>query len=228
MTDYRTAIIPVTVFHQNCTLFWDPATKRTAIVDPGGEPGRIIAALNQMELKPEMILLTHGHLDHVGGAKALKGVIDEAYAEAGRPPVPLLGPDVRDTFLLDTVEAQAAHFGMAGLRNVRPDRFLEEGEVVELGPFRFEVLHCPGHTPGHIVFVERTIRLAFVGDTLFHGGIGRTDFGYGDYEALIASIRDKLMPLGDDMAFICGHGGGSTIGEERRTNPALQGHVPND
>ncbi len=225
MIAYQMATIPVTVFNQNCTLIWEPATKRTAIIDPGGEPGRLIDTINRLGLMPEMILLTHGHLDHAGGAKALKGVIDAAYAEIGRPPVPILGPDIRDTFLLETIEAQASHFGMAGLRNVMPDRFLVEGEVIALGDMRFEVLHCPGHTPGHIIFVERSIRLSFVGDTLFHGGIGRTDFGYGDYDALIAAIRDKIMPLGDDMAFICGHGPGSTIGVERDSNPALQGNI---
>lgn len=225
MIPFKTAIIPVTLFKQNCSLIWEPDTMQAAVIDPGGEPGRIIDAINRLGLKVELILLTHGHLDHAGGAKALKGVIDAARTEAGESPVPLLGPDERDIFLLDSIEAQAAHFGMSGLRNVRPDRFLTEGEVIEFGNLRFEVLHTPGHTPGHIVFVERQIRFAFVGDTLFHGGIGRTDFGYGDYEALMAAIRDKLMPLGDDMSFIPGHGSGSTIGVERQSNPALQGNL---
>jgi len=225
MPAFKTAIIPVTLFNQNCSLIWDPATKVTAVIDPGGEPGRIIDAINRFDLKVELILLTHGHLDHAGGAKALKGVVDAARAELGEAPVPLLGPDERDAFLLDSIETQAAHFGMTGLRNVRPDRFLTEGEVIELGELRFEVLHTPGHSPGHVVFVEKQIRLAFVGDTLFHGGIGRTDFGYGDYDALMTAIRDKLMPLGDDMSFICGHGPGSTIGAERLGNPALQGNL---
>ncbi len=225
MIPYQTATIPVTVFNQNCSLIWEPGSRQAAIIDPGGEPGRIIDAINRLNLKVELILLTHGHLDHAGGAKALKGVVDAARLAAGQEPVPLLGPDVRDLFLLDTIEAQASHFGMTGLRNVHPDRFLVEGEVIELGQLRFEVLHTPGHTPGHVVFVERQIRLSFVGDTLFHGGIGRTDFGYGDYDALITAIRDKLMPLGDDMEFVCGHGPGSTIGVERASNPALQGNL---
>ncbi len=225
MIPYEIATIPITVFNQNCSLIWDPATMQAAVIDPGGEPGRIIDLLNRLALDVSLILLTHGHLDHAGGAKALKGVIDEAHAKTGKPPVPLLGPDARDAFLLDSIEAQAAHFGMGGLRNVRPDRFLVEGEVIEHGALRFEVLHTPGHTPGHVIFVERQIRLAFVGDTIFKGGIGRSDFPYGNWEALITAIRDKIMPLGDDMAFICGHGPRSTLGAERISNPALQGNL---
>ncbi len=223
MIPYEIATIPVTVFNQNCTLIWDPATMQAAVIDPGGEPGRIIDLLNRFGLDVTLILLTHGHLYHAGGAKALKGVIDEAHARAGRPPVPLLGPDARDAFLLDSIEAQAAQFGMGGLRNVRPDRFLTEGEVIEHGALRFDVLHTPGHTPGHVIFVERQIRLAFLGDTLFKGGIGRTDLSYGSHTELIGAIRDKILPLGDDMAFICGHGPRSTVGAERLTNPMLEG-----
>ncbi len=225
MTQFELATIPVTVFNQNCSLIWDPATMQAAVIDPGGEPGRIVDLLNRLDLDVSLILLTHGHLDHAGGAKALKGVIDEAHARQGKPPVPLLGPDLRDAFLLDAIEAQAAHFGMSGLRNVRPDRFLVEGEVIEHGALRFDVLHTPGHTPGHIIFVEKTIRLAFVGDTIFKGGIGRSDFPYGDGDALIAAIRDKIMPLGDDMSFICGHGPRSTLGAERVSNPHVQGRL---
>jgi hydroxyacylglutathione hydrolase len=222
MSAFQFAVIPVTVFCQNCTILWDTETRACAVIDPGGEPGRIIDALNRLGLMPEKILLTHGHLDHVGGAKALKGVIDEARAKAGLGPVPLIGPDERDRFLMENVEVQAARFNITGLRSVLPDQWLVEGDVVELGGLRFDVLHCPGHSPGHVVYVEKTARFALVGDVLFRGGVGRTDFPYGDHEALISAITTKLLPLGDDISFICGHGEGSSFGAERRENPFLQ------
>ena len=222
MSAFQFAIIPVTVFRQNCTILWDTASRACAVIDPGGEPGRIIDALNRLNLLPEMILLTHGHLDHVGGAKALKGVIDETRAAQGLAPAPLIGPDERDRFLMESVETQAARFGITGLRNVLPDRWLFEGDVIELGQLRFDVLHCPGHAPGHVVYVEKTERFALVGDVLFRRGIGRTDIPYGDQAALLRSIHDKLLPLGDDIQFICGHGEGSSFGVERRENPFLQ------
>lgn len=222
MSAFQLAIVPVTLFRQNCTILWDRETRKTAVIDPGGEPGRIIDTLNRLDLLPEMILLTHGHLDHAGGAKALKGVIDEARAKAGLEPAPLIGPDERDLFLLESIEAQAAHFGMTGLRNVVPDYWVKEGDVIALGGLRLEVLHCPGHTPGHVVYIDTTARFALVGDVLFHGGIGRTDFEYGDQVALLRSIHEKLLPLGDDISFVCGHGEGSTFGAERLGNPFLQ------
>lgn len=218
---FRYAVIPVTVFRQNCSVIWETASKRAMVVDPGGEPGRIIDAINRLGVKPELIVLTHGHLDHAGGAKALKGVFDAARAEAGLGPVEIVGPDVRDQFLLESIETQAAQFGITGLRNVTPDRYLVEGDTVALGALRFDVLHCPGHTPGHIVFVERAQRLALVGDVLFRGGVGRTDFPYGDGEALLRCIHNKLLPLGDDVSFICGHGEASNFGAERIGNPYL-------
>lgn len=222
MPDFQLAVIPVTVFQQNCTVLWDTKTRQAAVIDPGGEPGRIIDLLNRMDLLPEMILLTHGHLDHAGGALALKGVIDPARASLGLPAAPVIGPDMRDLFLLESIETQAAKFGITGLRNITPDRFVTEGEVIELGSLRFQVLHCPGHTPGHVVFVDPAAKLALVGDVVFRQGIGRTDFEYGDGPALLRSIKEKLLPLGDDIAFICGHGEGSTFGTERRENPFLQ------
>ncbi len=222
MSALQIAIVPVTVFRQNCTILWETASRRCAVIDPGGEPGRIIDALNRLDLMPEMILLTHGHLDHAGGAKALKGVIDEARATSGLAAIPVIGPDIRDLFLLESLEKQAAAYGISGLRNVTPDRWLTEGNVIELGALRFDVLHCPGHTPGHLVFVERAARFALVGDVLFQGGVGRSDFAYGDGAALVRSIHDKLLPLGDDIRFVCGHGEGSTFGTERATNPFLQ------
>lgn len=222
MPAFQVATIPVTVFRQNCTILWEPESRRTAVIDPGGEPGRIIDALNRLDLLPEMILLTHGHLDHAGGALALKGVIDAARASGGLAPAPVIGPDARDAFLLESIETQAASYGITGLRDITPDRFLSEGETISLGALRFDVLHCPGHTPGHLVFVEKTQRFAFVGDVIFRGGVGRTDFAYGDGPALIRSIHEKLLPLGDDISFVCGHGEGSTFGAERVSNPFLQ------
>jgi len=223
MPKLQTAIVPVTLFNQNCTIVWDAETRASMVVDPGGEPGRIAEALNRFDLLPERILLTHGHLDHAGGAMALKGIINEARAARGLAPAPIVGPDARDQFLMDQIEQQAGGYGMTGLRNCKPDQYLAEGEVVRLGGLSFEVLHCPGHTPGHLVFVEKAARFALVGDVLFQGSVGRTDFGYGDHEALISSIETKLLPLGDDIAFICGHGNGSSFGAERAGNPYLGG-----
>jgi hydroxyacylglutathione hydrolase len=222
MPGFKVAVVPVTVFHQNCSVVWDTESRQAAVIDPGGEPGRILDTISSLDLKPEMLLLTHGHLDHAGGARALKGVLDQQRSELGQPPVPLIGPDIRDQFLLKGIEDAARQFGITGLRNVLPDRWLQEGDVVELGTLRFDVLHCPGHTPGHVVFAERRVRFAFVGDTVFQGSVGRTDFPYGDHAALIESIRTKLLPLGDDVAFVCGHGPNSTLGAERQTNPFLQ------
>ncbi len=222
MSDFQIAVIPVTVFQQNCTVLWDTKTRQCAVIDPGGEPGRIIDLLNRMDLLPELILLTHGHLDHAGGALALKGVIDEARSQMGLGKVPVVGPDERDMFLLQSIETQAAKFGITGLRNITPDRFVTEGEVIELGSLKFQVVHVPGHTPGHVAFVDPAAKLALVGDIVFRQGVGRSDFEYGDGPALLAGIKEKLLPMGDDIAFICGHGEGSTFGAERRENPFLQ------
>lgn len=223
MSDYRMAIVPVTAFQQNCTVLWNTQTRRCLIVDPGGEVGRILDVVVQQELQVETILLTHGHLDHAGGAEAARGTINEDYAKRGWALVPILGPDERDRFLLEAIEAQAAQLGLQGLLNVVPDRWLTEGDRVETIGLNFDVLHCPGHTPGHVVFVETTARLALVGDVLFNGSVGRTDFPYCDHDAQIAAIKTKLLPLGDDIRFICGHGPGSTFGAERHSNPFLQG-----
>lgn len=209
----QAAIVPVTPFQQNCTLIWEQASKAAWVIDPGGDVPKILEATGELGLRVERILLTHGHIDHAGGAAALKEAL---------PGVPLEGPDERDAFLLDGLEQQGRAFGIAGARNVRPDRWLTEVEAVSLGEHRFEVLHCPGHTPGHLVYVDRASRFALVGDVLFKGSVGRTDFPYGDTTALLTSIRDKLLPLGDDLAFVCGHGPGSTIGAERRSNPFVR------
>jgi hydroxyacylglutathione hydrolase len=228
MPELKVAIVPVTPFQQNCTILWQEPGNRGVVVDPGGEVPRILEAIGKLEVRIERILLTHGHLDHAGGAAALKEALEQAAATGGAAAaspaaVPIEGPDERDCFLLEGLEAQAPMFGMSGVRNVLPDRWLAEGDEVRIGDHAFEVLHCPGHTPGHLVFVNRPARFAIVGDVLFAGSIGRTDFPYGDHAALIGAIKDKLLPLGDDFSFICGHGPGSTIGTERRTNPFVRG-----
>jgi hydroxyacylglutathione hydrolase len=218
MPELKAAIVTVTPFQQNCTLLWEEPDKHALVIDPGGEVPRILEAIRKHGIRPERILLTHGHIDHAGGAAELKEAL-EAEADAV---VPLEGPDARDQFILEGLEAQAARFGMTGIRNVLPDRWLAEGDEVRLGSQSFAVLHCPGHTPGHLVFVNRERRFALVGDVIFRGSVGRTDFPYGDHDALIRAIREKLLPLGDDFSFICGHGPGSTLGAERRTNPFLR------
>ena len=182
-----------------------PGSSTPAVTSP-----RILDAIAEFDLTVERILLTHGHIDHAGGAASLREKL---------PSAPLEGPDERDAFLLDDLADQGRRFGITDARNVRPDRFLAEGDMIELGTHRFDVLHCPGHTPGSLVFVHRDGGLAIVGDVLFQGSVGRTDFPYGDADALLGAIRDKLMPLPDETAFLCGHGPGSTIGAERRTNP---------
>ncbi len=205
-------IIPVTPFQQNCTLLWCEHTQRGVVIDPGGEPDRILLAAAQQQVKLEKILLTHGHLDHAGAATEL----------AQRLQLPIVGPHSGDKFWLDLIPQQSQMFGFRG-QAVQPDQWLTQGDTVSFGEVTLEVYHCPGHTPGHVVFFDRTARLAQVGDVLFHGSIGRTDFPGGNHETLLASIRDKLWPLGDDVTFIPGHGPISTFGVERRTNPFLAG-----
>ena len=211
------AIVPVTPFQQNCTLLWDEHSKAGVVVDPGGDVDRILAGIGQTGAVIQRIVLTHGHLDHAGGAAELRDALRDRY---GRP-VPVEGPDLRDEFLLNEISSQSAAYGFkAG--NVTPDRWMSEGDVLTVGPHRFDVLHCPGHTPGHLVFVNKDARFALVGDVLFQGSVGRTDFPYGDHAALIDGIVTKLLPLGDDMSFLCGHGPGSSIGAERASNPFLR------
>jgi glyoxylase-like metal-dependent hydrolase (beta-lactamase superfamily II) len=217
MSNLRGTIVPVTPFQQNCALLWDEASLRGFVVDPGGDVDRILAAIDQAGFTVERILLTHGHLDHAGGAAELAAALRARSPD----PLPIEGPDQRDKFLLDSLEKQARGFGFEA-RNVTPDRWLQEGDSVTLGAHRFDVLHCPGHTPGHIVFINRAARFALLGDVLFQGSIGRTDFPYGDHAALIDAIKTKLLPLGDDFSFLSGHGPGSTIGAEKAGNPFLR------
>ncbi len=210
-TGMQAAIVPVTPFEQNCTLIWDGATKIGAVVDPGGDVDRIEGAIKEVGLKIEKIILTHGHLDHVGGAAEL----------ARRLGIKIEGPHLADKFLMEGVERQAAAYGLSGLQNASSDRWIIEGDTVTVAGHTFETFHCPGHSPGSIVYFNRAQNFALVGDVLFAGSIGRTDFPYGDHDALIDAIKTKLLPLGDEVAFICGHGPTSTFGQERRTNPFI-------
>ena len=218
MGAFRTAIVPVTPLEQNCTLMWDDATKEAVVVDPGGDVPRILAAIAANGLDVRAIWLTHGHLDHAGGAMELRETLRR---RPGAEDLPVVGPDRRDAMLLANIERQSEMFGLQGLHNATPDRWLEEGDRLAVGVHDFEVLHCPGHTPGHVVFLNRAAKFAQVGDVLFRGSVGRTDFPYGDHAALIGAIKAKLLPLGDDVAFICGHGPASTIGAERASNPFI-------
>ncbi len=219
MAGMKVGVVQVTPFQQNCTLITDTANGQTAVIDPGGDVPRILEALTANRLDAVAIWLTHGHLDHAGGAMELAAALN---ARPGHTPVEIVGPDRRDQPLLSGIAAQAATYGLNGMNNATPDRYLTEGDTVRLGPYVFEVLHCPGHTPGHVVFINTAARFAQLGDVLFRGSVGRTDFAYGDHAALIASIKTKLLPLGDDMRFVCGHGPNSTIGAERAGNPFLQ------
>lgn len=207
-------ILPVTPFAQNCTLLLCEATRQLAIVDPGGDLDRILAAIRQLDATPAMILVTHAHIDHAGGVAELAETLG----------VPVTGPHPDDQFWIDGLASQAAMFGFPAARPFTPDRWLADGDRVEIGNIRLYVLHCPGHTPGHVVFFDRQDKLALVGDVIFAGSIGRTDFPRGNHADLIASIRTKLFPLGDDVTFIPGHGPTSTFGAERRTNPFVADH----
>jgi len=202
-------IIPVTPLQQNCSLIWNDETKNAALVDPGGDAGRLIEALAHFGLTLKRMWLTHGHLDHAGAAAELRE----------RTGVAIEGPHRDDQFWLDRIEDDAKRYGIADLRNVTPDRYFEDGEELEFEGVRFGVSHTPGHTPGHVVIHNAALKIAFVGDVLFAGSIGRTDFPRGDHATLINSITSKLWPLGDDTTFVPGHGPTSTFGRERQSNP---------
>jgi hydroxyacylglutathione hydrolase len=207
----QATIIQVTPFQQNCCLLWDSESGEAAIVDPGGEVDRILGAVKTNAVRPQQILLTHGHIDHAGGAEEL----------AERLGVPIIGPGEEDKFLLDSLAEVGRSYGMTGVRDCRPSRLLKHGDEVTVGSLKFEVRACPGHTPGHVVFFSPEHRFALVGDVIFHGSVGRTDLPRGDHATLIRSIREQIIPMGDDVAFLCGHGPPSTVGRERQSNPFL-------
>lgn len=208
-------IIPVTPFQQNCTLFWCDETMQAAVVDPGGDIDKIIAAIDRAKITLTKILLTHAHIDHAGATNALAkhyGVVIE-------------GPHKEDQFWIDLIPQQKDRFGFADAEAFTPDRWLVQGDTVTFGNIVLEVYFCPGHTPGHVVFFHRASKLAQVGDVLFKGSIGRTDFPRGDHPTLIKSIRENLFNLGNDVRFIPGHGPMSTFGEERQSNPFVGDNV---
>lgn len=202
-------VVPVTPYQQNCSILCCEQTGKAAIVDPGGEIERILQAVEQAGVEVEKILVTHGHLDHAGAVAEL----------AERLGVPIEGPHREDAFWIDRLGEQGRSMGFPPSRPFTPDRWLEDGDTVTIGKTVLQVLHCPGHTPGHVVFFSPEARFAVVGDVLFQGSIGRTDFPRGDYDTLVKAIREKLFPLGDDVQFLPGHGPASTIGHERQTNP---------
>ena len=211
MSKLHYKIIPVTPFEQNCTLFWCDETKQAAVVDPGGDLDKIIAAIEENKLTLEKILITHAHIDHAGATHTL----------ATHYNVPIEGPHKEDQFWIDLIEEQKQRFGGAFgyAKKFTPTRFLQQGDSVSFGNVDLEVYFCPGHTPGHIIFFHRDSKLAQVGDVIFCGSIGRTDFPRGDHATLINSIRNNLFSLGDDVRFIPGHGPMGTLGQERETNP---------
>ena len=212
MAKLKVLIIPVTPFQQNCSLVFDEESKRGAVVDPGGDVPNILKAIKQANVEVEKILLTHGHIDHAGGAAELRDALG----------VKIEGPHVDDLFLLNDLPKSGIKFGISDSRSVVPDRWLSEGDEVTVAGMTFSVLHAPGHSPGSVVLFNSENRFALMGDVLFQGSVGRTDFPYGSHDTLMKSIKDKVLPLGDDVAFLPGHGRSSQIGIERKTNPFIQ------
>lgn len=212
MPSLKAAIIPVTPFEQNCTLIWDDETKVGAVVDPGGDVARIRSGIAELGLTIEKIVITHGHVDHIGGVAELKEALG----------VPVEGPHRADEPLIASLPVVAEQYGFGRVETFTPDRWLDEGDAFDIAGIPFEILHCPGHSPGSLVFFQKDERFAIVGDVLFRGSVGRADLPGGDMDTLINSIRTKLLVLGDDVGFICGHGPTSNIGDERAGNPFLQ------
>jgi glyoxylase-like metal-dependent hydrolase (beta-lactamase superfamily II) len=203
------AVVPVTPFQQNCSIVWCENTRECAVVDPGGDLEQVLEVIRSERLTLTKILLTHGHLDHCAGTAEL----------AQRFKLPIEGPQQEDRFWIEKLPESTRMFGMAPADAFTPTRWLQDGDTVKVGEVTLQVIHCPGHTPGHVVFFHRTGRFAIVGDVLFAGSIGRTDFERGNHDQLLHSIRDKLFPLGDDVTFLPGHGPTSTFGQERQQNP---------
>lgn len=208
----KVTVIPVTPFQQNCSVLFCESTGKAAVVDPGGELDKIIAAVEEHGAEIEKIFVTHAHIDHAGGVAELAEYLN----------VPIEGPHREDQFWIDMLEEQAAMFDFPASKKFEPNRWLEQGDKVEFGKISLDVHHCPGHTPGHVIFHQLETQLAIVGDVLFQGSIGRTDFPKGDHATLISSIKQRLWPLGDNVQFIPGHGPASTFGHERLTNPFVR------
>jgi hydroxyacylglutathione hydrolase len=211
MLQYKT--IPVTPFQQNCSLVWDDETRQAAVIDPGGDLDVLLAAVQQLGLKLEQIWITHAHVDHAAGTAEL----------AEQLGLPIIGPHPGDQFWIDRLAASASSYGFPPAKAFTPTRWLQDGDTVTLGSHSLQVRHCPGHTPGHVVFYAPDIKRAFVGDVLFAGSIGRTDFPMGNHDDLINAIVQRLWPMGDDTVFIPGHGPESTFGRERKSNPYVGG-----
>lgn len=205
----KIVVIPVTPFQQNCSLIFDEASKIGAVVDPGGDLERVMQAVEQNGVQLEKILITHGHLDHAGATADLAEALG----------LPIEGPHRDDQFWIERIPRSAEQYGFPPARMFTPDRWLEHGDQVTVGPMEFDVIHCPGHTPGHVVFFNAASRVAIVGDVLFRSSIGRSDLPRGNHSDLVRSIRQRLFPLGDDITFVPGHGQTSTFGWERKTNP---------
>lgn len=213
MGNLKTEIVNITPFEQNCTLMWDDDSKNAVVIDPGGEIEKIIKRIKDNNINVKEIWLTHGHIDHAGGAMELKEKLK----------VKIIGPHKNDEPLLSGLEEQSKMFGLnEKVQDVIPDQWLEEGDEVHIENHKFEVMHCPGHAPGHVVFYNQKLGFAHVGDVLFAGSVGRTDLPLGNHDELMKSIKNKLMKLPEETKFICGHGPTSSIGQEKNTNPFLQ------
>lgn len=209
MPALKAAIVPVTPYQQNCSVIWCERTKQAVICDPGGDLERIRSALEQLQVEPVAIILTHGHLDHCAASKDLATDLE----------LPIWGPHKDDAFWIDQLPQTCQAMGFPPAQSFTPDKWLGDGDKIEFGDISFDVIHCPGHTPGHVVFHNIENKLALVGDVIFQGSIGRTDFPMGDHQTLIDSIRNKLFPLGNEVSFIPGHGPNSTFGAEKTSNP---------
>lgn len=205
----KVSVVPVTPYQQNCSIIKCETTGKAAVVDPGGDIDRILSAAEKMGAKIEKIILTHGHLDHCSASEEMRTKLN----------IPIEGPEKADAFWIDKLPEWCQMAGFPNAEAFVPDRWLDDGDTVTVGEVSLKVIHCPGHTPGHVVFVSENDRIAWVGDVLFQGSIGRTDFPMSNHQDLIDSIRDKLFPLGDDITFVPGHGPTSTFGQERQTNP---------
>ncbi|NLS14045.1 MBL fold metallo-hydrolase [Vibrio sp. SM6] len=210
-------VVPVTTFAQNCSIVWCDQTMKGVVIDPGGDVAKLAQIIGELGVQVESLVLTHGHLDHVGGSETLAEALGNT---------PIIGPHKDDNFWLQGLENQSQMFGFPLTKAFEPAQWLDEGDVIRFGDEQLNVIHTPGHTPGHVVLFSPSERLAFVGDVLFHGAIGRTDFPRGDFNTLIASIKNKLWPLGNEVVFVPGHGPSSTFGHERRTNPFVADEMP--